>query len=92
MKQYTKIAIPIYSKDQYLMVVSLAQDAATMPKSWEEWHQEKEQKKQKIQEMGMEVEEVPIDVFELKKFCEENHLDNEEAIRSRFASEKAKNT
>ena len=79
-------AIATYKPDQWEELLACAADRETLQDTWEEWNQRIEELIAKLEARGFPYIRVPLDIEEIKKFCEEQGIPNDGAARAKLAA------
>src|SRR5438128_1355942 len=79
-------AVAAYLPHQWSRWLASAEDVDTWEEKWEEWHQILEDAKINLARQGIRAVEVPIDLDEFEKYCQERGLKNVSSERAAYAA------
>jgi hypothetical protein len=82
-------AIASYEPDQWGALLAIAADRQNLEDTWEEWNAGVEKLIAELHERGIPCVRVPLDVEEIKQFCEEQGIPNDGKARADLAARKA---
>jgi hypothetical protein len=80
--------LPIYQKNQWEALRASA--TGEMKETWEEWNSEGEKYMAELTARGIAYVRIPLDVEELKQFCEEQGIPNDGAARTELLRQRYK--
>ena len=83
------IAIATYEPDQWEALLASAADRENLEDTWEEWNEGVEKLIAKFEAKSIPYVRVPLDVEEIKQFCEEQGIPNDGKARVNMAIRKA---
>jgi len=75
-----------YRPDQWDLLREVAEDAAGLEATYEEWVKNAEESLRMMQEVGLPYEKVDVDVEELCRWCDEHDLPVKSSTRARYAA------
>jgi hypothetical protein len=82
-------AIASYRRDQWEELLASAADREELEDTWEEWKQGIEKVIAGLQARSIPFVRVPLDIEEIKQFCEEQGIPNDSRARANLAMRKA---
>jgi hypothetical protein len=82
----SNIGIAYYSPEEYAKLLMTADDASELEDTWEEWYQNMQNVKNSLAALGTICREVPIQIEELQKYCQEHNLQNNSGTRAGYVS------
>jgi len=83
-------AIATYRPDQWEEFLASAADREILEDTWEEWNEGLEKLIAGLEARSIPFVRVPLDIEEIKHFCEEQGIRNDSAARANLAMRKAK--
>ena len=82
-------AIATYRPDQWEELLASAADRERLEDAWEEWNQGVEKFIAGLEARRIAFIRIPLDIAEIKQFCEEQGIPNDGAARATLANHKA---
>jgi hypothetical protein len=82
-------AIASYEPDQWGALLATVADREKMEDTWKEWNAGAEKLIAEFEKRGIPCVRVPLDVEEIKQYCEEQGIPNDANARSNLAMRKA---
>jgi len=83
-----KIAFAWYRPEDWQRLREISSDTNALESSYDEWLLQAEEGFRKTREVGMDVTKIFINLDDLAKWCQENHLDINSDSRSNYAAMK----
>lgn len=81
------VGLPFYTPEEFRKQMQCADDDLGY-ESYDQWARAHAQLKQRLQELGITVIEVPVDVAEMQQYFLEHGLRNDAANRSQYVARK----
>lgn len=82
------LRLAYYRRKDWKRFVRMIDDRESMHDTWHDWHEEYERTKRIMKTQGFNVEEVVVDLDELKEYCATQGIKNNGEARSRFVQQK----
>ena len=64
-----RVALAVYSAEEYAKLLVIAEDASELDETWEEWHASMQKAKLGLAGQGIECVPVPIEMEKLTQYC-----------------------
>ena len=83
-----RMGVAWYRKEQWELLRKISEDVDELEETYEEWLREATVGLKRMKDLGMEVEEVDVDVNELVAWCKQRGEPVNGSSRSEFAADK----
>ena len=77
-----------YKRDQWDQLLSVSTDRDTLEKTYDEWITGAQASYKQIEQMGLELQKIEVDINELIQWCQQNCLNIDSSARTSFVLEK----
>jgi hypothetical protein len=81
-----RVALAVYTPEEYAKLLSVADDARELDETWEEWRASMQKAKAGLAEQGIVCVPVSIEIAKLTQYCLEHNQPNNSGTRAEYAA------